>query len=127
MGCLFALIAVLSPRFAVFLLWAFTNYVDRAFNGWFLPLLGIVFAPWTTLMYVLVYAPAGADSRGGLDPRRDRRRPRSQLVGAGGRKPKHTPLVQLATDRGELRSAVASVAQRVRANAIRPVATIPSR
>ena len=59
MGCLFALIAVLSPRFAVFLLWAFTNYVDRAFNGWFLPLLGIFFAPWTTLMYVLVYAPAG--------------------------------------------------------------------
>ena len=58
-GCLFALIALLSPRLAVFLLWAFTNYVDRAFNGWFLPLLGIVFAPWTTLMYVLVYAPAG--------------------------------------------------------------------
>jgi hypothetical protein len=37
----------------------FTNYVDRAFSGWFLPLLGIVFAPWTTLMYVLVAAPAG--------------------------------------------------------------------
>src|SRR5664279_4780834 len=51
MGCIFALIALLSPRLAVFLLWAFTNYVDRAFSGWFLPLLGIVFAPWTTLMY----------------------------------------------------------------------------
>ena len=60
MGCLFALIALLSPRFAVFLLWAFTNYVDRAFSGWVLPLLGIVFAPWTTLMYVLVDAPAGS-------------------------------------------------------------------
>jgi hypothetical protein len=59
MGCLFALIAVLSPRFAIFLLWAFTNYVDRAFSGWFLPLVGLVFAPWTTLMYVLVDAPAG--------------------------------------------------------------------
>ena len=60
MGCLFALIALLSPRLAVFLLWAFTNYVDRAFSGgWFLPLLGLIFAPWTTLMYVLVYAPAG--------------------------------------------------------------------
>ncbi len=58
-GCIFALIAVLSPRFAVFLLWVFTNYVDRAFNGWFLPLVGLLFAPWTTLMYVLVYAPAG--------------------------------------------------------------------
>jgi hypothetical protein len=59
MGCLFALIAVLSPRLAVFLLWAFTNFVDRAFSGWFVPLLGFLFAPWTTLMYVLVYAPAG--------------------------------------------------------------------
>jgi hypothetical protein len=59
-GCLFALVALLSPRLAVFLLWAFTNYVNRAFSGgWFLPALGIVFAPWTTLMYVLVYAPAG--------------------------------------------------------------------
>ena len=59
MGCLFALIAVLSPRFALFLLWAFTNYVDRAFSGWFVPLLGLLFAPWTTLFYVMVYAPAG--------------------------------------------------------------------
>ena len=59
MGCLFALIALLSPRFAIFLLWAFTNYVDRAFSGWFLPLLGLILAPWTTLFYVLAAAPAG--------------------------------------------------------------------
>ena len=60
MGCLFALVAVLSPRLAVFLLWAFTNYVNLAFHGgWFLPLLGLLFAPWTTLMYVLVYVPVG--------------------------------------------------------------------
>jgi hypothetical protein len=60
MGCLFALIAIFSPRLAVFLLWAFTNYVDRAFSGsWFWPLLGIIFLPWTTLMYILAAAPAG--------------------------------------------------------------------
>jgi hypothetical protein len=60
MGCLFALIALLSPRLAVFLLWAFTNYVNLAFHGgWFVPLLGLIVAPWTTLMYVLVYAPVG--------------------------------------------------------------------
>jgi hypothetical protein len=58
-GCLFALIAMLSPRFAVLLLWLFTNWVDRAFAGFVLPLLGLIFAPWTTLMYVLVDAPAG--------------------------------------------------------------------
>ena len=52
--CLLALIAVLSPRLAVILLWLFTNYVDKAFSGWFLPLLGVIFLPWTTLFYILV-------------------------------------------------------------------------
>jgi hypothetical protein len=52
--CLIALIAVLSPRLALVLLWLFTNYVDRAFSGWFWPLLGLIFLPWTTLLYVLV-------------------------------------------------------------------------
>ena len=54
MGCIFALIAILSPRLAVILLWLFTNYVDRAFSGWILPLLGVIFLPWTTLFYILV-------------------------------------------------------------------------
>jgi hypothetical protein len=52
--CLIALIAVLSPRLAIVLLWLFTNYVDRAFSGFFLPLVGLIFLPWTTLLYVLV-------------------------------------------------------------------------
>ena len=59
MPCLVALIAVLSPRLAVVLLWLFTNYVDRAFSGWFLPLLGVIFLPWTTLLYVLVDVAPG--------------------------------------------------------------------
>ena len=59
MGCLFALIAVLSPRLGLLLLWLFTNYVDRAFAGWFLPLVGLLFAPWTTLLYVLVDVAPG--------------------------------------------------------------------
>jgi hypothetical protein len=60
MGCLFALVALLSPRLALFLLWVFTSYVSLAFHGgWVLPLLGLVFLPWTTLFYVLVYAPVG--------------------------------------------------------------------
>jgi hypothetical protein len=59
MGCLFALIAVLSPRLGLLLLWLFTSYVDLAFAGWFLPLLGLLFAPWTTLLYVLVDVAPG--------------------------------------------------------------------
>ena len=59
MPCLFALIAIFSPRLALLLLWLFTNYVDRAFAGWILPLLGLLFAPWTTLFYVLVDVAPG--------------------------------------------------------------------
>jgi hypothetical protein len=59
MGCLFVLVALLSPRLAIFLLWVFTNYVDRAFAGWFLPLLGLLFLPWTTLLYVLIDVAPG--------------------------------------------------------------------
>jgi hypothetical protein len=35
----------------------FTNLVDRAFEGFLLPLLGLVFLPFATLFYVLAYRP----------------------------------------------------------------------
>jgi hypothetical protein len=59
MPCLFAVIALLSPRLGIIVLWAFTNYVQRTFDTWFWPLLGLIFLPWTTLMYLLVSAPVG--------------------------------------------------------------------
>jgi hypothetical protein len=59
-GCLFALLAVLSPRLALLILWIFTPLVQRVFDdNWLWPLLGLVFLPFTTLMYVLVVAPLG--------------------------------------------------------------------
>lgn len=60
MGCLFALIAVFTPRLALVLTWIFTPLVERAFNGFIVPILGLVFLPFTTLIYVLVYGPATA-------------------------------------------------------------------
>jgi hypothetical protein len=61
MGCLFLLISLLSPRLGIVFLWAFTDYVFRAFgNAWFWPLLGLIFLPWTTLLYILVAAPVGS-------------------------------------------------------------------
>jgi hypothetical protein len=57
MGCLFAILAALSPRLALVLVWIFTNLVDRAFEGFLLPLLGLIFLPYTTLFYVLAYRP----------------------------------------------------------------------
>jgi hypothetical protein len=59
MGCLFLLIMMLSPRLGIVFLWAFTNYVSRSFDTWVWPLLGLLFLPWTTLLYILVAAPAG--------------------------------------------------------------------
>jgi hypothetical protein len=57
MGCLLVLVAAISPRLALVLVWIFTNLVDRAFEGFLLPLLGLIFLPLTTLIYVLAYSP----------------------------------------------------------------------
>ena len=57
MGCLIALLAAFAPRVALIFLWIFTNLVDRAFSGFLLPLLGLLVLPYTTLFYVLAYAP----------------------------------------------------------------------
>ena len=59
MGCLFVLITMLSPRLGIIVLWLFTDYVTRVFDSWIWPLLGLIVLPWTTLMYILVAAPAG--------------------------------------------------------------------
>ncbi|MCF2530834.1 hypothetical protein [Yinghuangia soli] len=50
--------AAVSPRLALFLVWIFTNLVDRAFDTFVVPLLGLIVFPFTTLMYVLAYQPA---------------------------------------------------------------------
>jgi hypothetical protein len=52
MGCLLALLALISPRLVLFLLWIFSDVLSRAFDGWLLPLLGFFVLPWTTLSYV---------------------------------------------------------------------------
>lgn len=57
MGCLLVLLMAFSARAALVFTWIFSDLVDRAFEGWILPVLGLVFLPWTTLLYVLVYSP----------------------------------------------------------------------
>ena len=57
-GCLFALAAASAPRLVLLFTWIFTPLVSRAFQSALLvPLLGIIFLPFTTLMYVLFWAP----------------------------------------------------------------------
>jgi hypothetical protein len=59
MGCLLALLAGFAPRVVLVLVWIFSDLVDRAFDGFLVPLLGLVFFPYATLFYVLVYSPVG--------------------------------------------------------------------
>jgi hypothetical protein len=58
MFILSALMAAFFPRFALFLIWILRpGRVDAAFDTFILPLIGIVFLPFATLMYVLLYTP----------------------------------------------------------------------
>ena len=58
MGCLFALFGGLFPRLALLVLWiARPVLVGAAFSTFLLPLLGFIFLPFTTLIYVFVYTP----------------------------------------------------------------------
>jgi len=56
MGCLFAVFAGLFPRLALLALWlARPVLFSAAFNGvWLWPLLGLIFLPFTTLLFVLL-------------------------------------------------------------------------
>lgn len=55
MPCLIALFALISPRLALFFVLIFSNMIDRAFDGWVVPILGFFLLPWTTLAYVVMY------------------------------------------------------------------------
>ena len=59
MPCLFALFAGMFPRIADIIIWiARPAIFDAAFKGsWFWPLLGIIFLPFTTLMYIILWSP----------------------------------------------------------------------
>jgi hypothetical protein len=68
MCCLIAALGLFGPRIALVLTWIFGDKVQIAFhNGWLVPLLGLLILPWTTLAYVLAFAPVrGVTSAGWL-------------------------------------------------------------
>lgn len=56
--CLFAILAGLFPRFAFLIYWiARPNAVSAAFDTFIIPLLGLIFLPFTTLMYTILWTP----------------------------------------------------------------------
>jgi len=55
MCCMFATLVLLGPRVAGLFWWLLAPLRwELAFSGWLWPILGLVFVPWTTLMYVIV-------------------------------------------------------------------------
>jgi len=62
MCCFFTILIFLGPRFAGFIWWLIQplRWVGEfgAFNSIIWPILGLIFLPWTTLMFVAI-APGG--------------------------------------------------------------------
>ena len=49
--CVVLIVLLAFPRIALVLLFLFSNYLQRAYHGLILPLLGFLFLPLTTLVY----------------------------------------------------------------------------
>ena len=54
-GCLLAMAAAFAPRLVIILAWLFSDRWDFVWDTWIWPLLGFIFLPYTTIMYVLVW------------------------------------------------------------------------
>ena len=55
MGCFVVLFALISPRLALVFTWLFSNVLDRAFDSFWIPLLGFFLLPLTTLAYAFTW------------------------------------------------------------------------
>ncbi|MDA0162896.1 hypothetical protein OM076_21665 [Solirubrobacter ginsenosidimutans] len=55
MPCVAAAFAFISPRLAIIVVALFSDILSRAYDSWFLPLLGFFLLPWTTLAYAVMW------------------------------------------------------------------------
>jgi hypothetical protein len=66
MPCLVVLLALISPRLALFAIWLFSDILSRAYDSWIVPLLGFFLLPWTTLAYAALWS-AGTNKVDGFE------------------------------------------------------------
>ncbi len=66
MACLVALLALISPRLAIVVIWIFSDLLSRAFDSWIVPFLGFFLLPWTTLAYAVMWE-SGTDRVSGFE------------------------------------------------------------
>jgi hypothetical protein len=52
-GCLLVLFALVTPRFIMFLLWLFSDYLNAAFSSGWWGILGFLFLPTTAIGYAI--------------------------------------------------------------------------
>jgi hypothetical protein len=58
MCCMVTSLFLLGPRFGALLWWLINPLrFSVAFSSFIWPVLGIIFLPWTTLMYLIVWSP----------------------------------------------------------------------
>lgn len=61
MCCFFGSLALIGPRFAILVWWIIDqNRWNEAFDNLFIPFIGWLLVPWTTMSYVLVF-PGGVN------------------------------------------------------------------
>jgi hypothetical protein len=53
-GCILIAIAATFPRLGLLIIWIFTDWIQQTFTSWVWPLLGLIFLPFTTMLYVMV-------------------------------------------------------------------------
>jgi hypothetical protein len=52
-GCLLAILALITPRFVLVIMWLFTDYLARAYDSFIWPLIGFFILPATTITYAI--------------------------------------------------------------------------
>lgn len=70
MGCLLVLLALITPRFILFVLWLFSDYLNQAFSSGWWGILGFLFLPTTSIAYAIAQneftAPDGGLEAAGI-------------------------------------------------------------
>lgn len=66
MPCLVVLLALISPRLALFAVWLFSDILSRSYDSWIVPLIGFFVLPWTTLAYAGMWS-AGSNEVYGFE------------------------------------------------------------
>ena len=66
MGCLLVLVALVTPRFIMLVLWLFSDYLNHAFSSGWWGILGFLFLPTTSIAYAIAQNEF-TTQRGGIE------------------------------------------------------------